>query len=99
MLCNLGFIEIIVNPVNPGLYPAIAANVAAGTRAREEVAHKRLVRVFYVIFCGVKAGLNDIILKAVDNDYVLEIKDEILVFLNQAPKQIIAHFTQQRRPT
>jgi hypothetical protein len=79
-----------VNPVNPGLYPAIAANIAAGTRAREEVVHKGLNRE-YEIFCGVDAGLKDIILKAVDNDYVLEIEDKIFGFLNQTPKQIIAH--------
>ena len=79
-----------VNPPNPGLYPIIAANEAAGNRAREEAIHKGLVRE-YEIFCGVKAGLKDIILGAADNDYVLEIKDEILGFLNQTPKQIIAH--------
>jgi hypothetical protein len=78
------------NPVNPGLYPAIAATVSAGTRAREEALHKGLVRE-YEIFCGVEAGLKDVILEAVDNDYVLEIEDEILGFLNQTPKQIIAH--------
>ncbi len=49
-----------VNPVNPGLYPAIATNVAAGTRAREEAVHKGLVPG-YEIFCGVEAGLKDII--------------------------------------
>jgi hypothetical protein len=31
-----------VNPVKPGLYPAIAANIAAGTRAREEAVHRGL---------------------------------------------------------
>jgi hypothetical protein len=71
-----------VNPPNPGLYPIIAANVAAGTRAREEAIHKGLVRE-YDIFCRVEAGLKDIILGAVDNDYVLEIENEILRFLNQ----------------
>jgi hypothetical protein len=29
-----------VNPPNLGLYPNIAANVTAGTRAREEAIHK-----------------------------------------------------------
>ena len=71
-----------VNPPNPGLYPITAANVAAGTRAREEAIHKGLVRE-YDIFCRVEAGLKDIILGAVDNDYVLEIENEILRFLNQ----------------
>ena len=32
-----------VNPPNPGLYPNIAANIAAGTRARKEAVHKGLV--------------------------------------------------------
>jgi hypothetical protein len=83
-----------INPVNPGLYPAILATVLAGTRAREEAIHKGLVRE-YEIFCGVEAGLKDVILKAVDNDYVLEIEDEIFGFLNQTPKQIIAHLRNQ----
>jgi hypothetical protein len=87
-----------VNPVNPGLYPAIAANVAARTRTREEAVHKGLVRE-YEIFYGVEAGLKDIILEAVDNDYVLEIKDKILGFLNQMPKTNHCTLTQQRRPT
>jgi hypothetical protein len=32
-----------INPSNPGLYPNIAANVTAGTRAREEAIHKGTV--------------------------------------------------------
>ncbi len=33
-----------VNPVNSGIYPAgLAVNVAAGTRAREEAIHKKLI--------------------------------------------------------
>ena len=79
-----------LNPSNPGLYPNTAANATAGTRAREEAIHKGLVQE-YEIFCGVKAGLKDIILGAVDSDYVLAIKDKILRFLNQTPMQIIAH--------
>jgi hypothetical protein len=79
-----------VTPANPGLYPAIAATITSGTRAREEALHKGLVKE-YKIFCGVEAGLKDIILEAVDNNYVLEIKDKIVGFLNQTPKQIIAH--------
>jgi hypothetical protein len=69
-----------VNPPNPGLYP----------RAREEAIHKGAVQE-YEIFCGVEAGLKDILLKAVDNDFVLEIEDETLGFLNESPKTIIAH--------
>jgi hypothetical protein len=71
-----------VNPPNP--------NVTAGTRAREEVIHNGAVQE-YEIFCGVEAGLKDILLKVVDNDFVLEIEDKTLVFLNESPKSIIAH--------
>ena len=35
--------------------------------------------------------MKDILLKAVDNDFVLEIEDEILGFLNQSPKAITEH--------
>jgi hypothetical protein len=48
-----------VNPPKPGIYPNIAANVAAGTWAREEAVHKGLVRE-YEIFCGAEAGLKNI---------------------------------------
>jgi len=83
-----------VNPPNPGLYPNIAANVTAGTRAREEAIHKGLAQE-YKIFCGVEAELKYIILGAVDSDYVLEIEHEIIRFLNQMPKQIIRHLRNQ----
>ena len=83
-----------VNPPNPGLYPNIAANVTAGTRAREEVIYKGAVQE-YEILCGVEAGLKDILLKAVDNDFVLEIEDETLGFSNESPKSIIAHLHNQ----
>jgi hypothetical protein len=79
-----------VNPPNPGLYPNIAANETAGTRAREVAIHKGAVQE-YEIFCGVEAELKDILLKAVDNDFVLEIEDETLGFFNESPKTIIAH--------
>ncbi len=43
------------------------------------------------IFKGVKQALKDIILEAVEHDYLLEIEDDTLGFLNQTPKQIIDH--------
>jgi len=51
--------------------------------------HKGAVQE-YEIFCGVEAGLKDNLLKVVDNDFVLEIKDETLGFLIKSPKSIIA---------
>jgi hypothetical protein len=78
------------NPQNPGVYPTnIAENAANGVRARKEALHKELIRE-YEIYCGVEQTLKDIILKAINNDYLLEIEDKILGYLNQAPRQMIA---------
>ncbi len=69
-----------IAPANPGNYPArLAANTAAGTQAREEAMQKEFVTQFK-IFAGVKQALKDIIIKAGESDYLLEIEDEILVF-------------------
>jgi len=80
-----------VNPANPGIYPAgLAANAAAGTRAREEAIHKELIAQFET-FEGVKLGTKDLILEAVDNEYLSEIEHDTLGFLNQTPRQMIDH--------
>jgi hypothetical protein len=42
-------------------------------------------------FCEVEQGTKDEILKAVDNNYLLEIENEMLGHLNQKPKQMLAH--------
>jgi hypothetical protein len=80
-----------VIPANPGIYPAgLQANAKAGTWAREEAIHKELVAQ-YEIFKGVKQGLKDIIQEVVETDYLLEIEDKTLGFLNQMPGQMIEH--------
>jgi hypothetical protein len=69
-------------PANPGIYPTgLALNAAAGTRAREEAIHKELVAQ-YEIYRGVEQGMKDIIQDAVEADYLLEIEDKTLGFLN-----------------
>ena len=79
------------NPANPGNYPAnIAGNVAAGVRARAEAEHKEEVRE-YETFQGVMQATKDIIMEAVDHEYLLEIEDEILGFLNQTPTDMLTH--------
>jgi hypothetical protein len=78
-------------PANPGIYLAgLALNAAAGTRAREEALHKELIAQ-YEIHKGVEQALKDIIIEAVDEDYLLEIEDETLGFLNETPSTMIAH--------
>jgi hypothetical protein len=59
-----------VNPANPGTYPAnIANNGAQGFQARAEAEHKELMKE-YETFQGVVQATKDIILKAVDNEYL-----------------------------
>jgi hypothetical protein len=80
-----------VNPVNPGIYPAdLALNAAVGTRARAEAKHKELINQFET-FEGVRLGTKDLILVAVDNEYLSEIEHKTLGYLNQTPRQMIAH--------
>ncbi len=86
---------VFVNPVRPGIYPAgLPANAAAGTHAMSEAVHKEQIAQFK-IFAGVEQALKDIILKAEDHDYLLEIEDDTLGFLNQMPRSIINHLHSQ----
>jgi hypothetical protein len=83
------------NPANPGVYPAgLAANAAATVRARAEAEHKELISQFET-FEGVRQGVKDLILEAVDNEYLIEIEHETLGFLNQTPRQILNHLLAQ----
>ncbi len=67
-------------PGNPRIYPAgLALNAAAGKRTREEASHKEFIAQFE-IHKGVEQALKDIIIEAVDEDFLLEIEDEILGF-------------------
>ena len=79
------------DPANPGVYPAgLAANAAATVRARAEAEHKELITQFET-FEGVRQGVKDLILEAVDNEYLIEIEHETLGFLNQTPRQMLDH--------
>jgi len=78
-------------PENPGIYPAgLAANATAGTRAREEAIHKELIAQFETLE-GVKLGTKDLILEAVDNEFLSEIEHDTLGYLNVTPRQMIMH--------
>ena len=79
------------NPTNPGNYPLnIAGNAAAGVRARAEAEHKEEVRE-YETYQGVIQATKDIFLETVDHEYLIEIEDEILGFLNQTPTDMLNH--------
>jgi hypothetical protein len=79
------------NPANPGNYPTnIPGNAAAGVQARGEADYKEEVKE-HETFQGVVQATKDIILEAVDHEYLMEIKDEILGFLNQTPTDMLNH--------
>ncbi len=79
------------NPANTGVYLAgLAANAVATVRARAEVKHKELINQFDM-FKGVRQGMKDLILEAIDNEYLIEIKHEMLGYLNQTPRQMLDH--------
>ncbi len=61
-----------------------------------EAEHKELVAQFER-FKGFDQALKDIILEAVNKNYMLEIEDKLLGFLNQTPKQMIAHLCARGR--
>jgi len=83
------------NPANPGVYPAgLAANAAATIRARAEAEHKELINQFEM-FEGVRQGVKDLILEAVDNKYLIDIEHEMLGYLNQTPRQMLDHLLTQ----
>ena len=80
--------EYMAALANPGVYPA--GPFPAGTRKEREAQHEKLIEV-YETYLGVADGLRTLILKAVDEDYVLELKHEIVGYVTVTPKQMIAH--------
>ncbi len=80
-----------INPANPGIYPAgLLANAVVGTRARVETEHKELINQLET-YKGVCQGAKYLILKAVNNEYLIEIEHETLGYLNLCPREMINH--------
>jgi hypothetical protein len=80
-----------VTPTNPGIYlTGLAANAAPGTQAQAEAKHKELINQFKT-FEGVCQGVKDLILEAVDNEFLIKNEHEILGYLNKTPKQMLDH--------
>ncbi len=78
-------------PLNPGFYPAtLPVTAAAGTRAKAEAVHKELINQ-YKTFEGVYLGTKDLILEAVEKEYLIKIEHETLGFLNKTPRQMLEH--------
>jgi hypothetical protein len=77
-----------VIPANPGHYPA--GPIPTAQRAQREAEHKALVSQFQTCV-GVSKGLKDLILQAVEEDFLLEIRDEVIAYLNVSPLQMLTH--------
>jgi hypothetical protein len=76
-----------VAPLNPSVYPI---GVTAANCSRMEAKHKEQINQFHT-FAGVGMGLKDLILKAIDKDYLLEIKHECVAFLNVTAAQMLTY--------
>jgi hypothetical protein len=76
-----------VAPLNPGVY---LIGVTAANCSRMEAKHKEQINQFHT-FARVGMGLKDLILKAIDEDYLLEIKHECVAFLNMTAVQMLTH--------
>jgi hypothetical protein len=59
-------------------------------RSQMEAKHKEQVNQFHT-FVGVGMGLKDLVLKAIDKDYLLEINHERVAFLNVTAAQMLTH--------
>ena len=77
----------VINPANPGVYPA---GVTAANCSQMEAEHKAEVKQFET-FVGVGLGLKDLIQKAIGKDYLLELKQERVAYLNVTPMQMLIH--------
>jgi hypothetical protein len=84
---NFGHVRIIMETQS---YSTMTNGIDATVRARAEAEHKELISQFET-FEGVRQGVKDLILEAVDNEYLIEIEHETIGFLNQTPRQMLEH--------
>ncbi len=77
-----------VPPPNPGHYPQ--GNIPAAQHGQREAKHKALIAQFQTCV-GVSKGLKDLILQAVDEDFLLELQAKGIAYLNVTPFQMLTH--------
>jgi hypothetical protein len=75
-------------PANPGFYPQ--GNIPAAQCGQWEAEHKGLIAQFQTCV-GARKGLKDLILEAVEEDYLLELQAEGSAYLNVTPLQMLTH--------
>jgi hypothetical protein len=76
-----------VPPNSPDVYPIGVTNA---TWARLEAEHKEQVKQFEA-YVGILMGLKDLIQQVIDNNYLLELRQEHLGYLNVTPIQMVTH--------
>jgi hypothetical protein len=82
-----------VPPPNSGRYPR--GNIPAAQRGQREAEHKALIAAQFQICVGVSKGLKDLILQAVDEDFLLELQAEGIAYLNVTQFQMLTHCGEQ----
>ena len=60
------------------------------TEGQREAEHNTLIKQFQTCV-GASKGLKDLILKAIDEDFLLELKEEGIAYLNVTPLQMLTH--------
>jgi hypothetical protein len=75
-------------PANPGVYPA--GNIPAAQCGQQEAEHKELIQQFQMCV-GVSKGLKDLIMQAIDKDFLLELRVPGIAYLNVTPLQMLTH--------
>jgi hypothetical protein len=77
-----------VVPANPGVYPA--GVIPAAQRLQREAKHKALIKQFQTCI-GRAKGLKELIMKAINEDFLLELQAQQTGYLNVKPFQMMTH--------
>ncbi len=75
-------------PINPGIYPA--SPFPNGTRKEREAEHKKEVEI-YETYLGVAEGLKALIKQAVEEDYIIELRQEKIGYLRVTAMDMLTH--------
>ncbi len=79
-------------PANPGVYPA--GNIPAAQFEQWEAEHKELIQQFQMCV-GASKGLKDLIIQAINKDFLLELCMPGIAYLNMTPLQMLTHLCNQ----
>ncbi|KAL7481118.1 hypothetical protein ACHAW6_006804 [Cyclotella cf. meneghiniana] len=82
---------VYVEPVRPGAFDDTISGTAGNVLQQRRVAeHKKRVED-YEVFQGVKQGLREKILFAVDGQYLKGMKEPLVGYANRSPRELLTH--------